>query len=175
MFPTVGLAFNSSTVERLDRFKYFNIHSSPSSPVEWPQSDARQFQSTYAAHLGRAFDVSYTMSQSSADPSRDGLVNITALKQYCAGLKQLGAWNESAVDMIISSKVTCTCFGLISSSSSHQLQVEAYYPTTGSGFIPASHAASADFWIQYLRYCPLPSLQVGSPLLIQDDRFPCYC
>ena len=105
----IGLAFNAASEPTvLDRLKYFNIHSSPGSAVEWPLKDATLFQSSYNSHLGRAFDVSYAMSQAHSDPARNNLVDIGKLQAWCQGLSQFGAWNESNVDMIISSKVTVT-------------------------------------------------------------------
>jgi hypothetical protein len=111
----IGLAFDPSATEPtvLDRLKYFNIHSSPGSVVEWPLDDATRFQSDYSAHLGRSFDVSYAMSQSHPDPARNNMVDIGKLQAWCQGLSKFNTWSESNVDMIISSKVTVISLAML--------------------------------------------------------------
>jgi hypothetical protein len=141
-------------VGALDRMQWFGGHWAAwetGGKDYWRPQDIEEFSGDYRAHPGRAFLVSGRMAAVKEDPARPGFVNVASLKKSCAmnGQWQQYVWNVSEVDMIVSSKG------------------EHYYPnscngpsgTRPAGFMPGSHAATAEFFALYYKYCLPPTQQ----------------
>ena len=89
----------------LDRAQYFNVHAVAGSDVQWRPQDVNEFAGQRAAHLGRGFDVSYTMSQAAEDPDRPGYVDVDGLMSYClAHVQTLGGWPAAQVEQVQGAK-----------------------------------------------------------------------
>eukprot|EP00039_Didymoeca_costata_P005509 m.82080 g.82080 ORF g.82080 m.82080 type:complete len:667 (+) comp12851_c0_seq4:150-2150(+) len=126
-----------------DRQKWINIHSSPANPPDWRPADITEFEG-YGANLGRSFVFSSMMAISEEDSTRPGFVNKTKLIEQCKNNpKQFLGWQETEVDLVHSSKTA-----------------QLYANGCGQppkGFVPGSHAATAEFFQTYFENCMWPT------------------
>eukprot|EP01050_Picozoa_sp_SAG11_P016527 SAG11_NODE_2264_length_3606_cov_1.320217_1_plen_1087_part_00 len=135
----------------LDRLKWFGGHWGPSGGEDWRPQDFEQFgPAGYRAHPGRGFVVSGAMSQCKEDPARPGFVDRQSLVSHCASHPaSTGMWPVEAVDMIHSSKTG-------------QLYANSCKGPMGpppQGFMPGSHAATAEFFALFYAHCMYPTNQ----------------
>ena len=139
LVPSTALSIGGKP--ELDRGQFFNLHSVPGNAVNWRPEDIAEYSDRLGVHLGRSFAVSGRMNTLPATP--DGRVNESALAEVCAEHPmQLGGWPAASVDPVTGSKTA------------------GYYPA-GTGacsapaarFVPADHAAAAEFWSAFLRHC----------------------
>ena len=141
-------------VGTLDRTRWFGGHWTPRAQgVNWRPQDVDLFERFYRAHPGRSFYVSGRMAAVREDPDRPGFVDVEALRASCAQNPPVpasgGAWSVSDIDMIVSSKT------------------EQLYPNScdgkggprPKGFMPGSHAAAAEFFALFYRFCMPPTAQ----------------
>ena len=104
--------------------------------------------SGYRAHPGRGFVFSSRMSMLHEDAARPGFVDRAALVKSCANITT-GYWPVSSVDMV-------------HSSMTRQLYANSCKGPAGprpKGFLPASHAATAEFFALFYQHCMYPTVQ----------------
>lgn len=136
--------FLRNGITGLDRSKYINVHSSPGN-ADWRPEDIDLFANTYGANLGRAFVFSSRMSQCKNDPSNPMFVDPVSLTTSCEKYPlALDGWPVAQVDLIHSSKTA-------------QLYSNGCGAGRPTGFVPGSHASTADFFGLFYQQCMMPT------------------
>ena len=130
----------------LDRLQWFGVHTNDApSSSGWRPEDVAEFSASgYRAHPGRSFFVSSRMQEGGVveDAARPGFVDVPSLLASCAAPAPLG-WPVGEVDMVVSSKPD-------------QLYNNSCQGATGQapkGFMPGSHAATAEFFALFYEHC----------------------
>lgn len=123
----------------------------PDGGEDWRPQDLIEFGANgYRVHPGRSFVVSAQMAESTEDPARPGFADIKQLIARCKeNPRTVGSWPLKDVDMIHSSKT-------------EQLYPNGCKGRDGqrpAGFVPGSHAATAEFFGLFYSHCMYPTAQ----------------
>ena len=138
-------------ITALDRLKWFGGHWEPDGPSDWRPEDLAEFgPAGYRAHPGRSFAVSSLMAETEEDAARPGFVDRDQLIRHCGTYPHtMGGWPAGEVDMVHSSKT-------------EQLYPNGCKGQGGArpkGFLPGSHAATAEFFELFYAHCMYPTSQ----------------
>ena len=155
----------------LDRLQWFGVHTDDHTSSGWRPEDVAEFSSSgYRAHPGRGFLVSGLMRYGGLveDAARPGFVDVPSLLAACAKTTPLG-WPVGEVDMVVSSKPD-------------QLYNNSCQGATGSapkGFMPGSHAATAEFFALFYEHCmpataqPVALMEVANECEVKTGAAKC--
>ena len=112
-----------------------------------PQDLAEFGSGGYRTHPGRAFAVSSRMAQVKEDAGRPGHVDVASLLASCKSQSPDTLWPVGDLDFITSSKT-------------QQLYANSCEGPGGArpkGFVPGSHAATAEFFALFYQHCMVPT------------------
>lgn len=137
----------ATAISTFDRTKWIGGHWSLGANG-WSDDEIALFgASGYRTHPGRAFVVSGLMSQLVEDPARPGFVDAAALVEHCTAHPPVVRWPVADLNFVCSSKpnnfYNNSCSGPGGKRS--------------KGFVPGSHAATAEFFALYYAHCMAPT------------------